>query len=223
MTRLSSTKEIKQAYRRIALVSHPDKVTPEQRDDATRTFQEIQVAYDVLQDPIRRQEYDDEIFGPEYSIATGGDGDQSPLSATSSFDEQYYSQSYGGYGSESPQTPETPRSSARDSGRWRQESWNGTFDAKREFREGVKKSRVMSFTEASLLFHPEDRRHLWLCSEEDEPHAAGPQLTKILYVSLQEYHPYCIEIALTSQNFFWRENRPYDISVQIHPQRNKMC
>jgi len=188
VTRLSSTKEIKQAYRRIALISHPDKVTPEQREDATRTFQEIQVAYDVLQDPIRRLEYDDQIFGPEYSVGTWGDGeDQSPMSATSSFEEQYYSRSYGGYGSESPRTPETPRSYARESGHWRPDSRNGPFDAKREFREYVKKSKVMSFQEAALLFHPEDRRHLWLCSEEDEPYTAGPHLTKVLYVSLQEY------------------------------------
>jgi len=160
-------------------------VTPEQRDDATRTFQEIQVAYDVLQDPIRRQEYDDQVFGPEYSV---GASDKSPTSPTSSFDEQYYSREYG-YGSESPRTPETPRSYGRESGYWRQESPN-TFDAKREFKEYVKKSKVMSFKEASLLFHPEDRRHLWLCSEEDDPeYLAGPQLIKPLYVNLQEFLP----------------------------------
>jgi DnaJ-class molecular chaperone len=194
VTRLSSTKEIKQAYRRIALISHPDKVTPEQRDDATRMFQEIQVAYDVLQDPIRRQEYDDQIFGPEYTL---GGSEQSPTSPTSSFDEHYYSREYG-YGSESPRTPETPRSYARESGYWRQESRN-TFDAKREFKEYVKKSRVLSFKEASLLFHPEDRRHLWLCSEEDDPeYLAGPQLIKPLYVNLQEFLPLLPSTKLTS-------------------------
>ena len=60
---MSSLQEIKQAYRRIALSSHPDKVSIEQRDEATKKFQELQVAYDVLQDPVRRKEYDSEVFG----------------------------------------------------------------------------------------------------------------------------------------------------------------
>ena len=46
----------------------------------------------------------------------------------------------------------------------------------------------MTFLDATLLFHPEDRRHLWLCDEEDDPASwGGPTLTKLLYVSLQEY------------------------------------
>ena len=182
LTRLSSTKEVKQAYRRIALASHPDKVTPEQRDEATRAFQEIQVAYDVLQDPVRRQEYDDQVFGPQYTFA---EEQPSPTSGTSSFDEGYYEPSYGW--SESTRTPETPRSYARDSGTWRRES-RYTFDAQREFRDAIKRSRVMSFTQASLLFHPEDRRHLWLCSHEDDPENISfrEDLVKPIYVGLQE-------------------------------------
>jgi len=181
---LSSTKEIKQAYRRIALVSHPDKVTVEQRDEATRTFQDIQAAYDVLQDPVRRQAYDDEIFGPEYTVADAED--ESPTSPTSSFEEGRYSWSFG-YGNESPRTPETPRSYAQENGSWRQER-TPPFDAKREFRKSMRRPRVMSFKDASLMFRPEDRRHLWLCTMEDDPQYRRNKLylIKTLDVSLQE-------------------------------------
>jgi len=45
----------------------------------------------------------------------------------------------------------------------------------------------MSFLDASMLFHPEDRRHLWLCSDEEDPAVLGGQhLQKSLHVGLQE-------------------------------------
>lgn len=44
--------EIKKAYRKLASKHHPD------RGGDTATFQQIQVAYDTLSDPIKRQEYD---------------------------------------------------------------------------------------------------------------------------------------------------------------------
>jgi hypothetical protein len=48
----------------------------------------------------------------------------------------------------------------------------------------------MTFLEATLRFHPEDRRHLWLCSDEDDPAAYGEShIVKRLQVSLQEYDP----------------------------------
>lgn len=44
--------DIKKAYRRLASQHHPDK------GGDTNTFQKIQSAYDVLSDPIKRQQYD---------------------------------------------------------------------------------------------------------------------------------------------------------------------
>jgi DnaJ-class molecular chaperone len=51
--------EIKAAYRRLALASHPDKVQPEEREAATVKFQAISRAYAVLSDPVKRQHYDE--------------------------------------------------------------------------------------------------------------------------------------------------------------------
>lgn len=56
----TSPDDIKKAYRRLASKHHPDKGG----DNAT--FQNIQIAYDTLSDPQRRQQYDHERkFGPQ--------------------------------------------------------------------------------------------------------------------------------------------------------------
>jgi len=83
-----------------------------------------------------------------------------------------------------PPTPESPSGNGWDEGFRR----GGMFDAKKEFRESVKKPKFMTFADASILFRPEDRRHIWLCSPEDDPAESGGHLvSKYLYVSLQEY------------------------------------
>ena len=53
--------DIKKAYRRLALVYHPDKhasATQDTRDDASRKFQQVGFAYAVLSDEKRRSRYD---------------------------------------------------------------------------------------------------------------------------------------------------------------------
>ena len=44
--------EIKKAYRRLASQHHPDK------GGDTKRFQEIQSAYEILSDPVKRQQHD---------------------------------------------------------------------------------------------------------------------------------------------------------------------
>src|SRR5579883_1518282 len=62
INRDASEDEIKKAYRKLAMKNHPDKVptnaTQEQRDEATKTFQKISEAYEVLSDKEKRQRYD---------------------------------------------------------------------------------------------------------------------------------------------------------------------
>ncbi|KAJ8098208.1 hypothetical protein POJ06DRAFT_200654 [Lipomyces tetrasporus] len=56
--RTATEGDVKKAYRRLALLHHPDKVDPEKRDDAHKKFQEIVFAYGVLSDSDRRKTYD---------------------------------------------------------------------------------------------------------------------------------------------------------------------
>ncbi|KAI0103429.1 DnaJ-domain-containing protein [Daldinia grandis] len=53
----ATQQEITAAYRRLALIHHPDK-NPENAEAATATFQKIQLAYETLNDPTNRPHYD---------------------------------------------------------------------------------------------------------------------------------------------------------------------
>lgn len=53
----ASTNEIKMAWRRVALGSHPDKVAEEHREAATLKMQELNAARDLLSDRKRRHRY----------------------------------------------------------------------------------------------------------------------------------------------------------------------
>ncbi|KAL9119588.1 MAG: hypothetical protein Q9187_003857 [Circinaria calcarea] len=80
----ASASEIKTAYKRLALLHHPDKAPPSQRDQAHTDFQNLAFAYAILSDERRRNRYD----------ATGNtseslDIDDSDFDWTSFFRTQY--------------------------------------------------------------------------------------------------------------------------------------
>jgi hypothetical protein len=78
--------------------------------------------------------------------------------------------------------PPSPDSTFSGRGRARE------FDAKKVFEETLSQPQFMSFLEATIAFHPEDRRHLWLCDPDDDPALTGKEtLEKELHVNLQEY------------------------------------
>ncbi|KAF2156708.1 DnaJ-domain-containing protein [Myriangium duriaei CBS 260.36] len=56
--RSASAPEIKKAYHKAALSSHPDKVPEEERADADVKFKAISQAYEILSDPQNREIYD---------------------------------------------------------------------------------------------------------------------------------------------------------------------
>ena len=69
-------RELKKAYRRLALRWHPDKLRPfvdaAAEKAAERRFMRLATAHEVLADPERRARYD--AHGPEGGAGSGGDG-----------------------------------------------------------------------------------------------------------------------------------------------------
>ncbi|KAL1877329.1 hypothetical protein VTK73DRAFT_8782 [Phialemonium thermophilum] len=59
LDRSATADQVKSAYRKAALKSHPDKVPDDKKKDAHETFQSIAFAYAVLSDPSRRKRYDE--------------------------------------------------------------------------------------------------------------------------------------------------------------------
>ncbi|MBN2023776.1 MAG: J domain-containing protein [Pirellulales bacterium] len=106
----ASAAEIQDAYRNLARKHHPD-VNPDDKD-ASRKFQQIQAAFDVLSDQKKREMYD--RYGASFESAGAGPRGGGPWSAgpgggyggfqgegfdfSQFFDERYGSESSGGGG-----------------------------------------------------------------------------------------------------------------------------
>eukprot|EP00298_Acanthocystis_sp_HF-20_P014187 c20667_g1_i1.p1 GENE.c20667_g1_i1~~c20667_g1_i1.p1 ORF type:complete len:388 (+),score=196.00 c20667_g1_i1:12-1175(+) len=71
VSRQASEKEIKSAYRKLALQWHPDKHQGEQKVAAEAKFQEVAMAYEILSDPEKRQMVD---RGEDPNDRQGGGG-----------------------------------------------------------------------------------------------------------------------------------------------------
>jgi DnaJ-class molecular chaperone len=70
VSREANADEIKRAYRALSLKWHPDRCTPDKKDEAQSKFQEIGAAYETLSDDRRRQEYNAELDG--FRMGEGG-------------------------------------------------------------------------------------------------------------------------------------------------------
>ncbi|KAG1833951.1 DnaJ-domain-containing protein [Suillus variegatus] len=101
VSKTATAEEIRQAYKRESLRTHPDrfaKATETERKTATEKFQAVADAYYVLSDPARRKEYD-----VLFSSKRAGDKTSDPK-ASSSFFTQFASM-FGGAGATPAQEP----------------------------------------------------------------------------------------------------------------------
>jgi DnaJ-class molecular chaperone len=58
ISKSASTREIKKAYRKLAVKYHPDK-NPQNKEEAEEKFKEVAEAYEVLSDEELRKKYDE--------------------------------------------------------------------------------------------------------------------------------------------------------------------
>jgi DnaJ domain len=65
ISRRASPADVKRAYRRLAVLFHPDKNSSE---DALRLFQEVNEAHEVLSDPVKRSNYDAMLEGGGFVV-----------------------------------------------------------------------------------------------------------------------------------------------------------
>lgn len=72
--RSASDSEIKKAFRKLSMITHPDKAQPEDREAATVKFQKISQAYEILGDPEKRKQYDFQQLNPFGSAMSGMSG-----------------------------------------------------------------------------------------------------------------------------------------------------
>ena len=63
--------EIKKAYRKLAIIYHPDKSPADNKEEYTEKFKQISEAYEVLSDPEKKKKYD--MFGKDaVNMENGG-------------------------------------------------------------------------------------------------------------------------------------------------------
>ncbi|KAJ4890389.1 DNAJ heat shock family protein [Raphanus sativus] len=85
--------DLKKAYKRLAMIWHPDKNPSARRDEAEAKFKRISEAYDVLSDPQKRQIYD--LYGEEGLKSGKFPNSHDPSSSSSSSSrppQQFYHQ-----------------------------------------------------------------------------------------------------------------------------------
>lgn len=98
--------DLKKAYKRLAMIWHPDKNPASKRPEAENKFKQISEAYDVLSDPQKRQIYD--LYGEE-ALKSGQFPPPPPPASSSSARNSYH---HGGQGRQ--HTPNSFRFNPRD-------------------------------------------------------------------------------------------------------------
>lgn len=97
VSKSATEKEVKHAYKRLAVKYHPDK--NKGNPEAEEKFKKISWAYDILSDPKKKQAFDQ--FGPEGYSQMGGAGGGSTAGFGDYFDEIFREMFGGGGGGSS--------------------------------------------------------------------------------------------------------------------------
>ncbi|MEK7521497.1 MAG: DnaJ C-terminal domain-containing protein [Patescibacteria group bacterium] len=96
VSKSTSDKAIKSAYRKLALEWHPDR---NKTQEAEKKFKEINEAYEVLRDPKKKQTYDE--FGHS-AFSQGSPGGGNPFDGFGQGGPFRYTYTYGGQQGENP-------------------------------------------------------------------------------------------------------------------------
>lgn len=64
LPRNATEEQIRQRFRELARLRHPDRFQGAEKEDAERDFQEITQAFNILADPERRRQHDSELMRP---------------------------------------------------------------------------------------------------------------------------------------------------------------
>ena len=162
--------DIKKAYRRLALRWHPDKVQQSQQSEeaqkaATKMFQDICSAYEVLSDDQKRAEYDNTLSGGGSSSCHGGGGGSSSYRDGSGGSSSYYgggagsSSYYGGGAGSSSYYGGGAGSSSYYGGGAGSSSYRGKSKSPRQTRHhhnGKKQTRQYRYKKAQSLASAQD-------------------------------------------------------------------
>ncbi|KAK9455198.1 hypothetical protein V1511DRAFT_499743 [Dipodascopsis uninucleata] len=107
ISRAATRSEIKKAYHKAALASHPDKVPEEEREEAEIRFKIVSQAYEILSDDEKKQAYDD--FGMD-AFSPGGRGPSGHGMNEEEFFNEFFG--FGGHGMGGRARPSKDRSQA---------------------------------------------------------------------------------------------------------------
>uniref|UniRef100_A0AC35TV48 J domain-containing protein n=1 Tax=Rhabditophanes sp. KR3021 TaxID=114890 RepID=A0AC35TV48_9BILA len=100
VTKEAEDGDIKKAYRKLALLWHPDK-NPENHEEAEKKFKEIAQAYEILSDTQKRADYDKTKYG-RHSF---GGHRTNPSAARAGFASGKHRNSTGSYHHHGPSSP----------------------------------------------------------------------------------------------------------------------
>lgn len=95
--------EIKKCYRKLALKHHPDRhatSTEEKKKEAENTFRDVNLAYEVLSDPVKKRRYDDGVEEQDLDnphATAGGHGGMGGIDPNDLF-QMFMQQQGGGMG-----------------------------------------------------------------------------------------------------------------------------